>query len=66
MKHAYDRPLAQGETETISIGCRHSNPDICAKHSMPNVCAFVTKDCFCYSPPVTWKVLYKKLNRQGE
>jgi hypothetical protein len=66
MKERHDRPLTDGETELITIGCRHSNPDICAKHSMPDVCAFVTKDCKCYSPPASWKKLYARLKSSKE
>lgn len=60
------RPLQEGETEEKTLGCRHYNPDICAKHSMPNICAFVTKDGFCYAPPTSWKKLYKKLRENRE
>jgi hypothetical protein len=61
MSERYDRPLTDAETSIVTVGCRHSNPDICAKHSMPDVCAFVTKDGRCYSPAASWKKLYLKL-----
>jgi hypothetical protein len=64
MKNDYDRPLEDCETKEKTLGCRHSNPDICAKHSMPNVCAFVRDDGICLSPPVTWEKLYIRL-KQG-
>lgn len=55
------RPLVNGESELVTVGCRHSNPDICAKNSMPGVCAFVSREKLCHSPPASWKKLYKKL-----
>ena len=60
-KNNHKRPLLDGETETVTIGCRHSNPDICAKHSMSGVCAFVEKENLCHAPPASWKKLYKQL-----
>lgn len=60
-KNDFKRPLQAGESEVLTFGCRHSNPDICAKHSMPGVCAFVAKDSICKLPPVTWKKLYAEL-----
>lgn len=55
------RPLVEGEDESITIGCRHSNPDICSKHSIKGTCAFVSKDNICNAPPASWKKLYKQL-----
>jgi len=54
-------PLTDADTEKQTYGCRHSNPDICAKHSMPSVCAFVRPDNICLSPPASWKKLREKL-----
>jgi len=60
-RNDHNRPLIEGESEAITIGCRHSNPDICSRHSIKGVCAFVSKDNYCNKPPVTWKKLYKQL-----
>ena len=60
-KNNHKRPLVEGESEIITIGCRHSNPDICSKHSIEGTCAFVSKDNLCNSPPLTWKKLYQQL-----
>jgi len=60
-KNDHKRPLQVGDTETMTIGCRHSNPNICAKHSMTGVCAFVENDNVCHAPPASWKKLYKQL-----
>ncbi len=48
-------PLLPGDSEAETVGCRHTNPQICAKHSMPAVCAFVRADGVCKSPPASWK-----------
>jgi hypothetical protein len=66
MKNDQSRPLVDGETASLTVGCRHSNPDICAKHSMGGVCAFVTKDGICYAPPASWKKLYIQLIKSKE
>ncbi len=50
----FDLPIQKGETRLITIGCRHSNPDICNKNGLHNVCAFVSEDGRCHSPPATW------------
>ena len=55
------RPLKEGDTLQKTVGCRHSNPDVCAKNSAPNLCAFVRSDGFCYSPPSSWRKLYTEL-----
>lgn len=47
-----------------TIGCRCTNPDICAKNSMPNVCAFVRKDNICLSPPQSWAKQFLKLKQR--
>jgi predicted nucleic acid binding AN1-type Zn finger protein len=66
MKNENNRPLVEGESESLTVGCRHSNPDICAKHSMRGVCAFVTEDSICHAPPFSWKKLYVKLIESKE
>ena len=56
--HAGLNPL---DSEHQTHGCRHTNPNVCAKHSLPGVCAFVRKDNICLSPPQSWKNQYEKL-----
>lgn len=60
-KSPYHLPLKKSDTETTTEGCRHTNPDICAKHSLQDVCAFVREDGMCMSPPASWPKQYKKL-----
>lgn len=66
MPHAEDRrrPLSDQDSEAHTLGCRHSNPDICRNNSTPGKCAFVRKDNMCLLPPRTWAALYKELLRQ--
>jgi len=59
-------PLRDGDTEKQTVGCRHSNPSICAKHSMPSVCAFVCSNNICLAPPLSWKKLRVKLLNEQE
>jgi hypothetical protein len=60
----YKEPLKKGETNLLTIGCRHSNPDICRKNGQDDVCALVRKDNICTSPPRTWAKLFEELNKQ--
>lgn len=55
------RPLAEGESLEKTLGCRHSNANICRNHSTPNKCAFVRTDGFCVIPPKSWKGIYLSL-----
>ena len=57
----FHEPLQEGDSETQTVGCRHTNPDICAKNSMPGKCAFVSSDGICLAPPRSWKLQYSKL-----
>lgn len=57
----YHDPLHPNDSETQTVGCRHTNSDICAKNEMPNVCAFVRADGVCLAPPLTWPRQYQKL-----
>ncbi len=54
-------PLHHDDTSTQTHGCRHTNPDICAKNMMQGICAFANTDGTCYSPPASWPKQYKKL-----
>lgn len=58
-------PNSDGDTESQTVGCRHSNPDICRNHSTPNKCAFVRLDGQCLLPPQTWKGLFRQLQQQS-
>jgi hypothetical protein len=58
-------PLLPGDTPTQTIGCRHTNPAICAKNAMPTVCALARADGVCTAPPATWPKQYAKLLAQG-
>ncbi|WP_134082118.1 hypothetical protein [Thiohalophilus thiocyanatoxydans] len=57
----FHAPLNDEDTETQTVGCRHTNPNICSKNMMPNVCAFSREDGICKSPPASWKKQYQKL-----
>jgi hypothetical protein len=52
------RPIVDGEDLGKTLGCRHSNPDICKNNLTPNKCAFVRDDGFCIIPPISWKKFY--------
>lgn len=56
--HAALRP---GDTAEVTLGCRHTNPDICRNNAMAGICAFVRPDGMCHSPPRSWPVQFKKL-----
>jgi len=60
-KSAYHEPLKPEDTEFQTVGCRHTNPDICAKHSLAKVCAFVKPDGICAAPPASWSKQFLKL-----
>jgi hypothetical protein len=58
---AFHAPLNSKDTEQQTVGCRHTNPDICAKNRTPKKCAFVTPDGICYAPPASWPKQFQKL-----
>ena len=49
---AFHAPLHPLDSEKQTCGCRHTNPDICAKNGIPKVCALVRsdKEMLCASP----------------
>ena len=57
----YHAELHSADTESETVGCRHTNADICARNQMPGVCAFVRLDNVCKSPPASWPRQFKKL-----
>jgi hypothetical protein len=60
---AFHAPLHQLDTEKQTHGCRHTNPDICAKNCTPGICAFVRRDNICLSPPKSWPKQFQSLKR---
>ena len=59
--NAFHAPLKPNDTAAQTVGCRHTQPVICAKNSMPKVCAFARADGMCLAPPVSWKKQFLKL-----
>ncbi len=57
-------PLHPKDTVKQTIGCRHTQPEVCGKNSMPKVCAFVRQDGMCLSPPKSWPMQFKKLKQK--
>ena len=60
----YHDPLDPKDTENVTVGCRHTNANICKNNSMPGVCAFVRQDGMCTAPPQSWHKQYAKLKKQ--
>jgi len=59
--HRFHDPLLAQDSEFRTVGCRHTNPNACAKHSLRGVCAFVRDDGFCLAPRRSWPKQYRKL-----
>ena len=57
-------PLSPEDTETITLGCRHSAPRICRNADTPGKCAFVRADRRCHMPPASWKKLFAELRAE--
>ena len=53
--------LNSHDSEIQTLGCRHSNPDICRKNLLSDICAFVRNDGLCQSPPRSWAKQYRGL-----
>ncbi len=69
MKHnaqARNAPLHSEDSETQTVGCRHTNPDICAKNQMPDVCAFARSDRMCFAPPKSWPQQFRILKEKRD
>jgi hypothetical protein len=66
ISNAFHAPLKPDDNEKQTVGCRHTQPAICAKNSMANVCAFVRIDGKCLSPPMSWKKQFQKLKSTPE
>jgi len=54
-------PLDPQDTETETVGCRHTNPSICGNNMMPGTCAFAREDDRCLVPPRSWRKQFKRL-----
>jgi hypothetical protein len=63
---AYNSPLHPKDSRSETYGCRHSNPDNCAKNHLDLVCAFVRKDNMCKSPPRSWINHFQRLKAPEE
>lgn len=61
MKNDQQRPLTEADTATQTLGCRHSNPDICRNNMTEGKCAFVRADNMCLIPPKTWPKIFECL-----
>ena len=60
-QNIFHAPLQPLDSATQTVGCRHTNPDICAKNGLPKVCALVRADKMCYAPPQSWAKQFQKL-----
>jgi hypothetical protein len=58
------RPLGATDCLEKTLGCRHSNPNICKNNATPGKCAFVRDDGVCLTPPKSWKRIYQELGGQ--
>lgn len=47
MQVGFSEPLNDGNTENTTLGCRHTNPDICGSNGIPGKCVFISEDCIC-------------------
>ena len=61
LRYSFNSPLQIGDTADQTIGCRHSNPDICGSNGLDNICAFAREDRICKKPSAAWKKQYGKL-----
>ena len=39
VQFGFSEPLNEGDTENTTLGCGHTNPDICGSNSIPRLCA---------------------------
>ncbi|MFI5298383.1 MAG: hypothetical protein ACHREM_09815 [Polyangiales bacterium] len=59
--HRFHDPLCPEDTETQTVGCRHTAPSTCLRNSLAGVCAFAREDNTCVEPPISWARQYRKL-----
>jgi hypothetical protein len=60
---AFHAPLHPLDTEKQTVGCRHTNPDICAEYYMLKVCAFVRATKMYLAPRASWPKQFQKLKQ---
>lgn len=60
----FSAPINEGDTELTTMGCRHTNPDICKNNGIQNICAFVSDDHICKRPSRAWKKKYIQLSSE--
>ena len=62
----YQREIGEATIVDLlrTLGCRHSNPNICKNNATPGKCAFVRDDGVCLTPPMSWKRIYQELGGQ--
>ncbi len=61
LRVSFKAPLQPGDSETVTVGCRANNPDICANNGLEGICAFASQDGICRKPSRAWKKQYEKL-----
>lgn len=61
---AFHAALKTGDSPNQTVGCRHTNPNICAKNGTPRICAFARVDGICHSPPQSWPKQYTILRKR--
>ena len=64
LRYKINAPLNNGDTESTTFGCRHSNPDICSSCYLPDICAFTSKDSICKRPSKKWIKIYQGLREK--
>ena len=57
----FHAPLNDGDSPAETVGCRHTEPNNCARHSIEGKCAYVRPDGVCKTPPNTWAGQFQKL-----
>lgn len=62
----FSAPLNEGDSEISTIGCRHTNPEICKNNGILGVCAFASEDGICKKPSRAWKKKYNQLREKEE
>ena len=60
----FHEPLLPEDTEKRTVGCRHTNPDICARNALPKVRAFEREDGMCLAPPASWPKQFRNLQQR--
>ena len=61
LRIAFSAPLQEGDSLDKTVGCRHTNPEICGSAYLETVCAFSRTDKMCLHPSRAWKKQYTKL-----